>query len=162
MIVIIIIIIILQPRHSIHSFSFTHPSPTLRSLSPPSTTTNLHIFLSLSCSFLLAASSWLSHCKRCFLPPRGSQDFRTHCQKCCIFMISKNPRHLASQAEFCRTMGQRTIKPGETLGQRTMKPGGTLGQRTIKSGGTLGQRTIKPGGTQTENHKTGRDTDREP
>jgi hypothetical protein len=38
-------------------------------------------------------------------------------------MISKNPKHLASQAKFCGTLGQRTIKPGGTLGQRTIKPG---------------------------------------
>ena len=47
-------------RHPFHSpFPFTYPFLALRSLSPHSTITNLHIFLSLSCSFLLVAGGWL-------------------------------------------------------------------------------------------------------
>ena len=54
-------------------YFFTHPYPTLRSLGPHPIITNLHIFLSLSCSFLSVASWWLScSCTR-FLPTVGQQ-----------------------------------------------------------------------------------------
>lgn len=50
---------------------------------------NLHIFLSLSFSFLLVAGWWLSYSYRCFLPLCGSH-VHTH-SKCHIFMTLKNP-----------------------------------------------------------------------
>ena len=45
-----------------HSVLFTYPFLTLRSLSPHSTITNPHMFLSLYYSFLLVTSWWLSDC----------------------------------------------------------------------------------------------------
>ena len=49
----------LQLTRFIYSVLFTYPFPILRTLSPHSISTNLHIFLSHSYSFLLVVGSWL-------------------------------------------------------------------------------------------------------
>jgi hypothetical protein len=76
-------------------------SITLCWLNAESLITNPHIFLSLSCSFLLVAGWQLSH--RRFLPPWESQNVHMHYQKC-TFRTSKNSGHLASRTKFCRTL----------------------------------------------------------
>ena len=72
----------------------------------------IHTHLSpLSCSFLLVAGCWLSCSCRCFPPLWESQNVRTWCQKCCIYVTWKTTRHLASRTEFCRTAGRISLKP---------------------------------------------------
>ena len=81
-----------------------------------------HICLSLSYSFLLVASWWLSYSYRCFLPLCESHNVCTRCHKCHIFMTWINPGHMVSWTKFCGTWGQNTFKTHKT---RTMpgKPG---------------------------------------
>jgi hypothetical protein len=57
--------------------SFTYPFLTLRSLSPHSIITNIHIFLSLSYSFLLVAGWDCPNSYRCSLPLWESQNICT-------------------------------------------------------------------------------------
>ena len=102
-----------------HWFLFTYPCLALRSLSTHCLITNLHIFLSLSCSYLLAAGWWLSCSCTCFLPPWESQNVSTHCQKCCIFIILDNPA--TTELNFARMPGGGSlnrIKPGLFRGNR--------------------------------------------
>ena len=91
-VVIIIIIIIINAYTQFTSwFLFTYLFLILHGLSPDSTTTNLHIFLSLSHSFLLVAAWWPWYSCRCFLPLWESQNFLSHSQKCRYFHDSAEP-----------------------------------------------------------------------
>jgi hypothetical protein len=63
---------------TLHSLQLHTPLLILCSLSPDSTITNIHIFLSLSYCFLLLAGWWLSYSSRCFLPLWESQNICTH------------------------------------------------------------------------------------
>jgi len=62
--------------------------------------TNLHIFLSLSCSFLF--SGWLMAVlfQQMFYPTVGSQKLHTHWQNCLTFETWKNLGHSTSETEF--------------------------------------------------------------
>ena len=61
---------------------------------------NLHIFLSLSCAFMLVAGWRLSYSYRCFLPPCRSQNVCVQFLKCFIFMSWKIPEYSATHAWF--------------------------------------------------------------
>jgi hypothetical protein len=76
------------------------PFLILHSFGPDFITTDLHIFLSLSYSFLLLAGLWLSYSSRRFHSPWESHSVRTHCQKCRIFMNCKPAGNLAYGTEF--------------------------------------------------------------
>jgi hypothetical protein len=81
-----------HPLKFTYWFLFTYLFLILHSLSPHSLITNLHIFLSLSYSFLLVAAWRLLYSYRCFLALWESQNFRTHWQKCRYFHDSEKPR----------------------------------------------------------------------
>ena len=66
----------LQLTRFIDSVIFTYPFPILRNLSPHSINTNLHIFLSLSYSFLLLVGSWLP-CPYTYLPHAAESFLRS-------------------------------------------------------------------------------------
>ena len=98
----------LEPRHSAHWFFFTYPYLILRIISLDSTIINLHIFLSLSCSFLLLAAWRLSYsCCR-----HSCHSFHLGKVKI-LFLFSEtwhNPEHLASQTEFWSKTGQNCLE----------------------------------------------------
>jgi hypothetical protein len=108
---IIKLIITVKLRHSVH---FTYPLPILRSVNPDSIITNLHIFLSLSYAFLLAASWWLADFCRYFPLPWKSQNIRMHCQKCRTYGPKKS-------GKFC--VLKRILRDTETEGFKTHKSG---------------------------------------
>jgi len=85
----------------IHSSSFV--------ISPDSTLTQLHTFLTLFYSFLLILVDGCPTPKGVL--PTESQNICMHCQKCCIFITWENSGHLVSQTEFCGTPGQSSFKP---------------------------------------------------
>jgi hypothetical protein len=97
-------------------FLFTYLFLILRSLSPHSTITNLHIFLSFSYSFLLVAAWWLWYSCRCFLPPWESKNFLLHGQKCRYFHDFDEPKTFGipnqifwtPETEFFKTHKTRT------------------------------------------------------
>jgi hypothetical protein len=93
-------------KMSLH-VSFPHPSQS----SPHSTTTNIHVFRSLSYAFLSVAGRWPFYCYSGFLPRWGNQNARRHCQKCLTFMTWKKPEHLTARNEFYGTPGQNSLNP---------------------------------------------------
>jgi hypothetical protein len=67
--------------------------------------------LSVSSSFMLIVSWWLSYNCRCCLQLWESQNDFMHSQKCHIFMTWKNPGRLAFWTIFCRTLDKISLKP---------------------------------------------------
>jgi hypothetical protein len=86
---------------------------------PDSVITKLHIFLSLSYSFLLVAGWWISDSYWPSLWPCGSQNICIHCRKCRVFMTCKNLGRLVSWTEFCETRTElfKTHKTESVLGK---------------------------------------------
>lgn len=77
----------LKLRHSDRVLILLHMSVSFSSQSqaslcePCTVTTGIHIFLSVSISFLVVAGYWLSYSYKCFLVLWESQNLCMHCQK---------------------------------------------------------------------------------
>jgi len=112
----IIIIIRLSSLAGFPSHILSSPfAVSVRTLQSP--ITSLHIFLSLSCSFLFVTGLWLSCSSRCFLPPREGQNVRTDCQKYRIFMSWKTPRTFCASNRVLRRTGTELLKKKPILSQ---------------------------------------------
>lgn len=87
------------------------PFLILRGLSADSVVANLHIFLSLSCSFLIVARWLLSFSANVFSHyPKVKFSYPVS-QKWPISVTLETPGYFASPNKFCRTPGERCSKP---------------------------------------------------
>jgi hypothetical protein len=101
-------------------FFFAYPLLFLRSLSPHSVITNLHVFLFLCNSFLLLAGWWKSSCCcETFLPLWGSRNVGTYCQKNRNFVTWKKSEIFGIQNRIWRDTGTELLNdrdcPGSPL-----------------------------------------------
>lgn len=104
--------IILRPdTRFISRFCFRHQF--IISHRPDSVITKLHIFLSLSSTFLLVAGWWISDSYWRSLWPWGSQNICTHCWKWLVFMTCKNLGFWHPERNFVRHWAE-LFKPHKT------------------------------------------------
>ena len=115
MMMIIIVIIIIYKIHSVLLLislytSISHPSQcqsTLYNLQSPVSTYSSH-------SAVPSCQCPAGHCAATvdvWSQQWESRNFRTRCQKFSIFMVRRNPGHLAFRTEFCGTPGQNSSTP---------------------------------------------------